>query len=135
MRFDPSVRLALNPIADELPEHFLYRDDLCCFETASGKQRWKTPGVTAGHGNALFQMTPHGESVFILNEDGILILARLAPGGYTELGRTVLLEPTMGTWTPASGRPKIWAQPAYANRHVFARSDQELVCASLEAKP
>ncbi|HEV7401297.1 MAG TPA: PQQ-binding-like beta-propeller repeat protein [Chthoniobacteraceae bacterium] len=131
-----TVNTFVSPVFQD--EHFYYsayRDDLCCFEVASGKQVWKTPAVTAGHSNALFQMTPHGESVFILSEDGILILARLAPEGYTELGRTFLLAPTMGTWTPASGRPKIWAQPAYANRHIFARSDQELVCASLEATP
>jgi hypothetical protein len=26
-----------------------------------------------------------------------------------------------------------WAQPAYAYKHVFARADRELVCASLAA--
>ena len=26
-----------------------------------------------------------------------------------------------------------WAHPAFANRHVFARNDEELVCASLAA--
>jgi outer membrane protein assembly factor BamB len=28
-----------------------------------------------------------------------------------------------------------WTPPAYANRHIFARNDEELVCASLAAKP
>ena len=28
-----------------------------------------------------------------------------------------------------------WPPPAYANRHVFARNDKELVCASLAAEP
>jgi len=96
---------------------------------------WKTKGVSAGHGNAMFQMTPNGQQVFILNEEGKLILARLAPEGYTEIARTSLLEPTTGAWTPAGGRAKIWAQPAYANGHIFARSDKEMVCASLEAIP
>ena len=27
-----------------------------------------------------------------------------------------------------------WSHPAYANKHVFARNDKELVCASLSAK-
>ncbi len=27
-----------------------------------------------------------------------------------------------------------WSHPAYAYRHVFARSDRELVCASLSAE-
>ncbi len=28
-----------------------------------------------------------------------------------------------------------WSPPAYANRHVFARNDKELGCASFVAKP
>jgi hypothetical protein len=40
-----------------------------------------------------------------------------------------------GRVDPARGRPKIWAQPAYANGHIFARSDKEVLCASLEAIP
>jgi outer membrane protein assembly factor BamB len=131
-----SVNTFVSPVfQDEHHYYSAYYDDLCCFEVATGKQVWKVHGVSAGHGNAMFQMTPNGQSVFILNEDGNLILARLAPEGYTEIGRAFLLEPTKGTWTPASNRPKIWAQPAYANGHIFARSDKELVCASLEATP
>jgi len=129
-----NINTFVSPVfQDEHHYYSAYHDDLCCFEVATGKQVWKAPGVSAGHGNAMFQMTPNGQLVFILNEDGKLILARLAPEGYTEIGRTFLLEPTMGSWTPASGRPKIWAQPAYANGHIFVRSDKEVVCASLEA--
>ena len=25
-----------------------------------------------------------------------------------------------------------WSHPAYANRHIFARNDEEILCASLE---
>jgi outer membrane protein assembly factor BamB len=28
----------------------------------------------------------------------------------------------------------VWSHPAYANRCVFARNDQEIVCASLTAQ-
>jgi hypothetical protein len=131
-----NINTFVSPVfQDEHYYYSAYHDDLCCFEIATGKQVWKAKGVSAGHGNAMFQMTPNGQQVFILNEDGKLILARLAPEGYTEIGRTPLLEPTTGAWTPASGRPKIWAQPAYADGHIFARSDKEVVCASLEAIP
>jgi len=27
-----------------------------------------------------------------------------------------------------------WSHPAFANKHVFARNDEELVCASLAAE-
>lgn len=43
--------------------------------------------------------------------------------------RVRLIEPTY----PWSGRKVAWSAPAFANRHVFARSDNELICASLAA--
>src|SRR5262249_2198427 len=81
-----------------------------------------------GRGNA--HLTPNGDRVFLFNQSGNLILARLTPTGYQELGRTLLVEPTAG-YRPAG--PLTWAHPAYANRCVFARNDRELVCASLAA--
>ena len=41
-------------------------------------------------------LTPNGDRVFLFNESGHLILARLTPKGYQELGRTLLVEPTAG---------------------------------------
>ena len=38
---------------------------------------------------------PHGDKVFIFNERGDLILARLKPSGYEEIARTHLLDPDM----------------------------------------
>ena len=129
-----SVNTFVSPVF--LDEHYYYsavNDTLGCFEVVTGNQLWTAKGVSAGNGNAMFQMTPHEQAVFIFTDGGQLLLAHLAPSGYTELDRATLLEPTKGTWTPISGKPKTWAQPAYANRHIFARSDEELVCASLEA--
>jgi hypothetical protein len=57
-----------------------------------------------------------------------LIRAQLTPQGYREISRARLLEPT----TPFGGRKCAWSSPAYANRHIFARSEKELVCVSLE---
>jgi hypothetical protein len=33
------------------------------------------------------------------------------------------------------GRAVTWSHPAFAYRHIFARSDRELVCADLGAAP
>jgi outer membrane protein assembly factor BamB len=119
---------------DERHFYAAFRDDLCCFDATTGKEVWSAQGVSAGHGNAMFQLTPNGRSVFIFNDEGTLIVARLAPEGYQEASRSFLLEATMGTAQAKTGsRPKTWAHPAYANRHIFARSDKELVCASLSA--
>ena len=50
---------------------------------------------------------------------GELILTRLNPGGHREQSRTKIIGST-------------WAHPAFAGNRVFARSDTELVCVSLE---
>ena len=50
---------------------------------------------------------------------GELILTRLNPEGPREQSRTKIIGPT-------------WAHPAFAGTRVFARSDTELVCVSLD---
>jgi WD40 repeat protein len=102
---------------------------LACLEAASGKEVWSTREPTSGSFGNL-HLTPNGDRVFLFNHVGHLILAKLTPKGYQELGRSLLVEPTAGF--RAQG-PITWAHPAYANKHVFARNDRELVCASLAA--
>ncbi len=104
---------------------------LACLEAATGNEVWTSREATSGSfGNVHF--TPNGDRVFLFNHTGHLILARLTKEGYRELGRCLLIEPTAGY--RAQG-PITWAHPAYANKHVFARNDRELVCASLAADP
>ena len=76
---------------------------------------------------ASIHLTPNGENVFLYTDKGELMLAQLSAKGYREISRTCLLKPT----TLVSGRRFAWSPPTYANRHVFARNDEELVCASL----
>ena len=66
-------------------------------------------------------------AVFLFNNLGELIRARLTRAGYEELGRAKLIEPEM----PFGGRKITWSPPSYANGHVFVRNDRESVCASL----
>jgi len=74
-------------------------------------------------------VTKNGDRFFIFGENGDLVIARLSPEKYDELSRTKLLEP-VGT---GLGRAIVWSHPAYADRCVFARNDQEIVCVSLAA--
>jgi outer membrane protein assembly factor BamB len=59
--------------------------------------------------------------------------SRTTPAGYQEISRTTLLKPT----TDPRGRRKLgavnWSHPAYANRHIYARNDEELIAVSLAA--
>ncbi len=105
--------------------------ELVCLEARTGEQLWETDKVTGLKSGASIHLTANGESVFLFTDEGVLIRARLTPQGYQELSRARLLEPTY----PFAGTMRAWSPPAYANRHVFARSDKELVCASLAASP
>src|SRR5262249_25273621 len=102
-----------------------------CLEARTGKQVWQTDKVTDLKGGASIHPTPNGDSDFFYTDRGELILAKLTPKAYHEVGGTGLLPPT----SQFGGRKVAWSPAVYANRCIFARSDQELVCASLAAEP
>ncbi len=104
--------------------------ELVCLEAGTGKQVWGTTNVTELKNGASIHLTPNGDATFLFTDEGNLILARLEPGGYREVSRSHLLKPT----SILGVRKFAWTPPAYANRHVFARNDEELVCASLAAE-
>ena len=68
----------------------------------------------------------------MFTERGELIVARLSPDGYQEMGRAKLIEPTEGQLEQRGG--VCWAPPAFAGRHIYVRNDRELVCADLSAR-
>ncbi len=117
---------------------------LRCVKAATGERVWATMQATRGRftppkvamnaepadserwSNAF--LVRHADRYFLFNEQGDLILAKLTPAGYEELGRAHLLDPTN---QDARGRLTVWSHPAFANRRVYARNDKELVCYSL----
>lgn len=113
-------------------DHFCAIDNvggLSCLDANSGDEVWRTTEVAGSGSGGHAHLTPNGNRVFLFNQRGHLILARLTAVGYEELGRTLLVEPTPGH--RAHG-PVAWAHPAYANKHVIARNDRELVSVSLD---
>lgn len=103
----------------------------------SGERLWSTARPVNGQDNdrrgavegATF-VTKNHDRFFIFGENGDLVIARLSPEKYDERSRTKLLDP-VGV---GLGRKVVWSHPAYANRCVFARNDQEIVCASLASE-
>ena len=101
---------------------------------ATGERLWATAKPVNGKDDerrgpaegATF-VTKNGDRYFIFGENGDLVIARLSPEKYEEVSRTKLLDP-VGV---GLGRRVVWSHPAYANRCVFARNDQEIICASL----
>lgn len=95
---------------------------LTCFELQTGRKLWDDDNQTTPRGR-----NPHASLVWlgdtdraiILNEEGELILTHLNPEGHHEQSRTKIIGFT-------------WAHPAFAGTRIFARSDSELICVSLE---
>jgi outer membrane protein assembly factor BamB len=109
--------------------------ETCCLKGDTGERVWTTLQPTSGgtqpkdRWSSAF-MVAHGDRIFLFNEKGDLIVARLSPAGYEELDRAHLLEPDMPS---GGGRMVIWSHPAFANRCLYARNSRELICASLAA--
>ncbi len=103
--------------------------ELVCVDARTGEQVWETDKATDLRNGASIHLTPNGDSVLLFTNKGELIRARLTAEGYQEISRVAVIEPTM----PFGGRKVVWAPPAYANRHIFARSGKEIICASLAA--
>ena len=109
--------------------------EACCLKGETGKRVWTTLQPTSGgekprdRWSSAF-LVDHGDRVFIFNEKGDLIIAKLTPAGYEELDRTHLIDPDM----PSGARRKVnWAHPAFANRSIYVRGNRELICTSLAA--
>ncbi len=98
-------------------------------KAGTGERLWETRAAT-GEGrwwNAF--LVRHENRVLIANEQGELIVARLTPAGYQEISRSKLIEPTR----KVRRRMTVWSHPAFARKSVFARNDNEIVCADLSA--
>ena len=67
--------------------------------------------------------------VWMFNERGELLITDLTPEGLNIVSRAKLIEPTRDQLNRRGG--VTWAHPAYAYKHVFARNDEELICANL----
>ncbi|MFM8471826.1 MAG: PQQ-binding-like beta-propeller repeat protein [Limisphaerales bacterium] len=101
-----------------------------CLDAATGKRIWEdralvTKGEELECANAF--IVKNGERFFLCLENGDLVIATLSPTGVKELSRAKLLAPTLSY----QGRDVVWSHPAFANGHIIARNDKELVSVDL----
>ena len=105
-------------------------------DATTGERRWMSDQMVAqGRWGTAF-MVKQGDRYFINNDDGFLIIAEFTPDGYVEHSRTRLIEPTGSSgYGPARRWDRVinWTHPAYANRHIVHRNDNEIIRASLAA--
>ena len=103
-------------------------------DAVTGERLWETQALTGERARwASAFIVAHEDRFFINNDRGDLIIAKFTPAGYEEISRTPLITPTSNS----SNRRRLggvnWVAAAYANRHVFARNDEEVLSASLAA--
>jgi hypothetical protein len=100
-----------------------------CLDAKTGERVWESLVPTPKSRWSTIHMVRNGQRMWMFNERGELVIATLSPDGYSEIDRAKLIEPTRVQLPQRGG--VCWSHPAYAYRHVFARNDEELVCASL----
>lgn len=100
-----------------------------CLDAATGDRLWEDSTLVPKARWATVHFVQNGNKTWMFNDQGELVIGELSPGGYREISRAKLIDPTLGQLDRGNG--VTWAHPAFANKHVFARSDTELVCANL----
>jgi outer membrane protein assembly factor BamB len=106
--------------------------ELRCLEVATGNRVWEDQTAAPKARWSTIHFVRHEDHYWMFNDRGELLIGRLSPSGFQELSRAQLIAPTLDQLRQRGG--VCWSHPAFAYRHVFARNDQELVCASLEAE-
>jgi len=104
---------------------------LRCLDAATGDRVWESLAAVPKARWATIHFIRNGDRMFLFNERGQLIIARLSADGYHEISRTQVIDPTTGQLPQRGG--VCWSHPGFAYKHIFARNDRELVCGSLAA--
>jgi outer membrane protein assembly factor BamB len=104
-----------------------------CLSLKTGERVWETMEVTKEKARwASGFIIRNGDRYFINNDRGELIIAKLSGKGYQEISRTQLIKPTSNSGNRRELGAVNWSHPAYANRHIIARNDEEIISVSLE---
>jgi len=106
--------------------------ELRCLDANTGDRLWEDRTAVPIDRWSTIHFVKNGDRHFLFNERGELIIAKLSPQGFHEISRAKMLAPTEEQLRKRGG--VCWSHPAFANKHVFARNDKELICVSLAAQ-
>lgn len=102
---------------------------------STGTRLWDTTEATVDaaetplmHGTAFLVRNSTNGLTYLFNEKGSLVIAKLTPEKYEQVDQAKLIAPT----TPAFNRTVVWSHPAFANRCIFVRNDNEIACFELK---
>jgi outer membrane protein assembly factor BamB len=107
--------------------------ELRCLDLKTGDRLWEDLTATPKARWSNIHLVRNGDKIWMFNERGELVISRLAPDGFHELSRAKLIEPTKDQLDQRGG--VCWSHPAFANKCIYARNDNELLCADLSARP
>ena len=103
--------------------------ELRCLDLKTGDRVWEDTTAVPRARWATIHTIRDGDREIMLNDRGELIFATLAPDGFHEQSRANLIAPTRKQLNKRGG--VVWSHPAIADGYIYARSDVELVRASL----
>ena len=106
--------------------------ELRCLRLSDGERVWENTDTVPRARWATIHFVQNGDRTWMFNERGELIIAELSPQGCREFDRALVIEPTREQLNRRGG--VCWSHPAFAYRHLFARSDERLVCVDLTAR-
>jgi outer membrane protein assembly factor BamB len=104
--------------------------ELRCLEFATGDRVWEDLSAVKKDRWANIHFVQNESKTWMFNEHGELIISELSPKGFNENSRTKIIETTKEQLP----RGVTWSHPAFANRHIFVRNDNRLVCIDLTKK-
>lgn len=103
--------------------------ELRCLDAATGERIWEDQTAVPRARWATIHFVEHAGKYWMFNDQGSLTIAKLTPQGYQPLSTALLIDPTTVQLARRNG--VTWSHPAYANKTVFIRNDQELIAVSL----
>lgn len=101
-------------------------------DALTGKRLWEDNTAVKRERWATIHMVRQADRVWMFNEQGELMIAKLNPTGLEIQSRAQLIAPTRVQLNRRDG--VCWSHPAFAEQSVFARSDDRIVRASLAAE-
>ncbi len=104
--------------------------ELRCLEFATGDRVWEDLSAVNKDRWANIHFVQNENKTWMFNEHGELIISELSPKGFNEISRTTIIEPTKEQLP----RGVTWSHPGFANRHIFIRNDNRMVCIDLTKK-
>ncbi len=104
--------------------------ELRCIRASDGKRIWENSDAVQRNRWGTIHFVANGDEIWMFNDQGQMIVGHLSPEGLEEISRVKIIEPTKPQLPNRRGGV-CWSHPAFANKCVFVRNDQEVICIDL----